>query len=48
MTNASTGETVLTGKTMHCFTDQSGKPIILKRQFPEFDNALKSLASTEK
>lgn len=30
MTKASTGELTLTGKTMHCFTDVDGKPIILK------------------
>lgn len=30
MTNAATGDLVLTGKTMHCFTDANGKPIILK------------------
>lgn len=44
MTNAATGETVLTGKTSHCFTDLNGKPIILKKQFPEFDRVLKELA----
>lgn len=43
MTNAATGETVLTGKTTHCFTDRTGKPVILKKQFPEFDAKLKSL-----
>ena len=31
MTNAATGDLVLTGKTMHCFTDANGKPIILKK-----------------
>ena len=40
MTNTGNGETVLTGKTMHCFTDSKGKPIILKNQFPEFDREL--------
>lgn len=41
MTNNKTGDVVSVGKTMHCFTDTSGKPIILKKQFPEFDKALK-------
>lgn len=41
MTNAATGDLVLTGKTMHCFTDINGKPIILKKHFPEFDAMLR-------
>lgn len=41
MTNATTGDLVLTGKTMHCFTDVNGKPIILKKQFPAFDCVLR-------
>ncbi|MBQ8623893.1 MAG: acyl-CoA thioesterase [Oscillospiraceae bacterium] len=41
MTNNKSGETVLTGRTKHCFLDESGKPIILKKRFPEFDKALK-------
>ena len=47
MTNVKTGEPVLTGKTTHCFTDPQGKPIILKKQFPELDCLLKSLAVPE-
>lgn len=47
MTNCATGESVLTGKTMHCFTDTAGKPIILKKRFPEFDRVLKELAAPE-
>lgn len=42
MTNNKTGEVVLTGTTKHCFVDANGKPIILKKQFPEFDKALKA------
>jgi acyl-CoA thioester hydrolase len=41
VTNAATGEPVLTGRTVHCFTNPEGRPIVLKRQFPEFDRALK-------
>ena len=45
MTKQGTGELVLTGKTMHCFTNVEGKPIILKKQFPAFDRLLKDLAA---
>ena len=38
-----TGETVATGKTSHCFLTPEGRPIALKRQFPEFDSVLKGL-----
>lgn len=44
MTNNKTGELVLTGKTHHCFTNAKGRPIPLKRQFPELDGILRSLA----
>lgn len=47
MTNAATGDLVLTGKTMHCFTDAKGKPIILKKQFPEFDCVLRKLSANK-
>ena len=45
MTNRATGEVVLTGKTMHCFTDAAGKPVVLKKRFPEFDSVLRTLAA---
>lgn len=47
MTNAATGVTVLTGRTTHCFTTPAGKPIVLKKQFPELDQILKDLAAGE-
>lgn len=47
MTNLKTGDLVLTGKTMHCFVDAAGKPIILKRQFPDFDAVLKAQLTTD-
>ena len=47
MTNCSTGALVLEGKTMHCFTDRNGKPIILKKQFSEFDRILRELAPNQ-
>lgn len=47
MTNHLTGQVVLTGKSTHCFTTPEGKPIILKKQFPDFDQVLKTLAEAE-
>ncbi|MBO4211405.1 MAG: acyl-CoA thioesterase [Oscillospiraceae bacterium] len=35
------GETVATGASVHCFTDASGKPIILRKQHPEIDAVLR-------
>ena len=48
MTNEETGQVVLTGKTMHCFTTPDGRPLILKKQFPELDKTLRELAEEEK
>lgn len=48
MTNDTTGETVLTGRTIHCFTSPGGRPIILKKQFPELDQVLRTLAEGAK
>ena len=47
MVNEQTGDVVLTGKTMHCFTTPEGKPLILKKQFPELDKILRELAKKE-
>lgn len=47
MTNNKTGELVLTGQTHHCFTNAAGRPIALKRQFPELDKRLHSLISPQ-
>lgn len=44
MTNPETGDKVLTGRTTHCFTSPEGKPLILKKQFPDLDRVLKALA----
>ena len=43
MTKVSDGTTVLTGRSTHCFTTPAGKPIILKKQFPELDKLLRSM-----
>lgn len=47
MTNLKTGELAAEGHSEHCFTDAEGRPLILKRRFPEFDEVLKELAGKE-
>ncbi len=42
MTNSQTGAVVFEGKSSHCFIDEKGVPIAVKRRFPEFDAALKN------
>lgn len=37
MTDKETGELRTTGKSCHCFLNRSGKPISLKRSYPELD-----------
>ena len=44
MTNAKTGDIVLTGISKHCFLNRDNKPVILKKEFPLFDKKLKELA----
>ncbi len=36
ITNKETGDIVLTGETMHCFTDMNLKPIRLQKKIPEY------------
>lgn len=43
MINSITKELVLNGVSKHCFVNKDGKPVILKKSFPEFDQALKEL-----
>ncbi len=43
MKNANTNEIVLIGRTKHCFLNKDNKPIVLKKDFPEFDKKLKNL-----
>ena len=43
MKNTKTGEIVFTGVSKHCFVNMDGKPIILKKEFCEFDETLKKL-----
>ena len=44
MINNSTGDVAVIGKSSHCFVSPKGMPISLKKQFPELDEALRSLA----
>ena len=37
MTEKKTGELRTTGKSSHCFLNRSGRPISLKRSYPELD-----------
>lgn len=37
MTNETTNDVVLIATSVHCFVDQTGKPLILKKKFPELD-----------
>jgi len=41
MTNLKTGVPVAEATSMHCFTNDQGRPIILKKKHPEFDEVLK-------
>lgn len=41
MMNKETNEVVAIGETQHCFLNDKGFPIIIKKTYPEFDTALK-------
>lgn len=43
MRNIHTNDIVLIGKTKHCFVNKDNKPIILKKEYPDFDKKLKNL-----
>ena len=47
MFHRATGEQVLTGTSSHCFLDESGKPIVLKRRVPALDALLRERADAE-
>lgn len=42
LTNAATGDTVAVATSTHCFIDQNGRPIALKKKAPELDEIFKS------
>ncbi|MBR1529980.1 MAG: acyl-CoA thioesterase [Oscillospiraceae bacterium] len=39
--NLKTNELACRGTTMHCFLDQDGKPVRMKREFPHFHNLMR-------
>ena len=41
MIRLSDGELIATGSSQHCFTDQSGRPIALKKTHPDLDAVLR-------
>ena len=41
MSDVKNGNIVLTAKSSHCFIDAAGRPISVKKHFPEFDAVLK-------
>ena len=41
MTNIATGVVVATGRSCNCYVDQNGRPISIKKHFPDLDSALK-------
>lgn len=43
MKNVETGEVVAKATSKHCFVTQEGRPMILKKEFPELDKKLKEL-----
>lgn len=43
MHNMTSGVVVATGRSCNCYVDQNGTPISVKKYFPDFDSALKSL-----
>ena len=38
-------ELVFTAKSLHCFLDSKGSPVILEKRFPDFYNDLKSVVT---
>lgn len=47
MTNTQNGHVVCTGMTEHCFLDDSGKPIRLKKDYPEFYQTMHDLVDSK-
>ena len=43
MRNKQSGEVVAEAISKHCFVNEEGRPIILKKEFPELDSKLKEL-----
>lgn len=47
MTDLETGDVVLTAKSSHCFIDAAGRPIAVKKHFPDFDAVLRNEVTKE-
>ena len=47
MINTATGEQAACAQSVHCFTDENGRPVAVKKRFPELDAALKALADNK-
>lgn len=47
MSNLENGLLVFTAKSSHCFIDATGKPIAVKKHFPDFDAALKRTVNNQ-
>ena len=43
MRNSKTGEINAIAESKHCFVNNDGRPIILKKEFPELDKKLKNM-----
>lgn len=48
MTNEETGQLLFTGTSQHCYTDASGRPLILRKQNPALDRLLHREAEKNK
>ncbi len=46
MKNVATGEIVATASSSHCFIDKAGRPIAVKKRFPDFDSVLRESEKT--
>lgn len=42
MVNTKTEETICVGKSHHCFVNAESRPIVLAKQYPEYDELLKA------
>ena len=42
MRNQTTGQLAAVGVSQHCFTDAAGRPIVLKKNYPDIDEILRA------
>ena len=47
MRDAATGELKTTGESRHCFLDTGGRPVSLKRSYPQWDTAFCSAVQAQ-